>query len=78
VSSLLFDAARRVAEHSSHAAGVGVVAVLLFVVLVVERELVRSLAGPQLARRMQALSVITAPLLLVFVFLLGVRYARLL
>lgn len=76
--SLTFDAARRVVgQHGSElAAGIGLVAVVLLVLVAVERELLRSARGAAARARVRATSPILYSLLFAFVFILGARLGR--
>jgi hypothetical protein len=78
MNSLFIDGAKRVLAHhiGVRPAGIGVAAVVLAMLLVFERELLRPAdrdASRALVREMRPL---IAPLLLAFVFILGVRFAR--
>ena len=56
----------------------GGIAILLLLVLLVQKELVRALGGPQSRTWMQALNTAIVPLLLAFGFVVVVRFVNLL
>lgn len=58
--------------------GLGFVAVLLLIVLLVYKEAVRSVDGPWSQSCMRTLDAVIYPLLLAFAFIMGVRFLDLL
>jgi hypothetical protein len=81
MSSLLFDAAQRLVELQSYyerSASIGAVAVLLLLVLLVEREVLRGLDDDRGRAAARTLVIAIEPLLLAFVVIVGVRLVLLL
>jgi len=81
VSSLLFDAAQRLVEaqdFDARSTGVGLVAILLLIALLVEAEVLRGLGGDQARARVRSLAVVAGPLRFAFALIVGTRLAHLL
>lgn len=78
MTSLVFNAAKRVLEqHASEvAAGIGVIAVLLVIFVVVERELLRTGKRAAAEARVRATDPILFSLLVAFTFILGARFGK--
>ena len=55
----------------------GLVAVVLLLALLVEREIVRTIAGPHVAARLRVLNVVTVPVMLVVIVVIGARLGAL-
>lgn len=55
----------------------GLVAVVLLILLLIERELIRMFAGAHAAARLRALSIATVPLMLIAIAVIGSRFAAL-
>jgi hypothetical protein len=79
VISLVFDGANRVVQRhvGELGAGIGLVAVLLVIFLAVECELLRGFGGAAAKARVRAVTPILYPLLVTFVFIVGVRLGQL-
>lgn len=79
MTSLVFTGAGRLIQHRAGelGTGIGLVAVLLVIFVVVERELLRSLGGGAAKARVRATAPILYPLLVAFVFILGARLGQL-
>jgi hypothetical protein len=81
MSSLLFDSAQRLVDLQNYyqrSASIGVVAVLLLLVLLVEREVLRGLGDDRGRSGARTLVIAIEPLLLTFVVIVGVRLVILL
>jgi hypothetical protein len=81
VNSLLFDSAQRLVDLQSYyerSASIGVVAVLLLLVLLVEREVLRALDDDRGRSAARTLGIAIEPLLLTFVVIVAVRLVILL
>jgi|GraSoiStandDraft_46_1057282.scaffolds.fasta_scaffold515533_2 hypothetical protein len=78
MTSLVLDAARRVVAHgwANRAAGIGLIAVLLALFLFAERELIRALGGKSSGSRLRATDAFAFPLLVAFIFIVGVRFGH--
>jgi hypothetical protein len=79
MTSLVFDAGGRIVHHHAGelGAGIGLIAILLVIFIVVERELLRSLGGAAARARVRATTPILYPLLITFVFVVGARLGQL-
>lgn len=55
----------------------GLVAVGLLFLLLVEREIVRTIGGPHVAARLRALDLVSVPVMLVVIVVIGSRLAAL-
>jgi hypothetical protein len=76
MSSLLFDTGQRLADQQSYyqrSAGIGAVAILLLIALLVGAEVLRGLDGRWKDAAEQTLSIAVQPLLVAFVVIVGVR-----
>jgi hypothetical protein len=76
VSSLIFDTAERLTDHSSYyqrSASIGAVAILLLIGLLVAAEVLRGLDGRWKDAAERTLVIAVEPLLLAFVVVVGVR-----
>lgn len=81
MSSLLLDTGRRLVDaqaFNTRSATVGLVAVLLLAVLLVEAEVLRGLGGERGRTALANLSIAIAPLLIAFVVIVGTRIGHLL
>jgi hypothetical protein len=81
MSSLLFDSVQRLVELQSYyerSASIGAVAVVLLLVLLVEREVLRGLDDDRGRAATRTLGIAIEPLLLTFVVIVGVRLVLLL
>ncbi len=78
MTSLVFNAAKRVIEqHATElTVGIGVIAVLLVIFVVVERELLRGARSAIAQARVRATDPILFPLLVAFMFILGARFGK--
>jgi hypothetical protein len=77
ISLVLDTAGRAVHAHaSSRAAGIGVIAVALVIVLIVERELLRGYGDAASEARLRAMMPVVLPLLVAFAVILGARFGR--
>ena len=58
-------------------ATVGVIAIVLLIVLLIEREVLRAMGGPRAVARVRSLTVATLPLLITAVAIIGSRIQNL-
>jgi hypothetical protein len=75
VTSTVTKLTARVIESGPHA-GVGVVAIVLLIVLLIEVEVLRTVGGPQWLDRRPVFQVAIAPLLVAFVVVIVTRLAE--
>ena len=62
-------------SYETLSATIGIVAILLLLVLLIEKELMRAAGGPRLRIGVQALNIVITPLLLMFTLILVMRLA---
>jgi hypothetical protein len=76
MSSLVFETAQRLVDHQSYyhrSEGIGAVAILLLIALLVAAEVLRALDGRWKDAAQRTLVIAVEPLLFAFVVVVGVR-----